>query len=368
MSLTLNRTRVLLAFVILTFSTIASASVEEVGSVTEQIGDAAQIKRGNSEIIESRKGVGISMNDEISTAKTKMGLTFEDDTKVRISEQSTLVIDDFIYDPTAGTGKLAMNVALGTVRYSSGAIAANSRENVKLRTPTATISVRGTDFTMTVDELGRSLVILLPTCPDNGDPCWTGEIEVSTDIGMVILNQAFQATLVSNEMAMPSKPMIIDLDGRGIDNMLIVAPPNELKGVGYIEQAEAKEYLDSDLLEYSELNTDDLKEDKLEFLELDINRLDIEFLVNVLDATAMLRGEQLEIDPVLPTYNQYREIVQAFYDEETIGVFSESSTHITSVTTTRDTDGEVNMYKDSVPALIQLNGGGDVIINITQSQ
>ena len=103
-------------------------------------------------------------------------------------------------------------------------------------------------------------------------------------------------------------------------------------------------------------------------MELDVNRLDIEFLINILDATAMLQDEQLEIDPVLPTYNQYREIVQAFYDEETIGVFSESSTHITSVTTTRDTDGEVNMYKDSVPALIQLNGGGDVIINITQSQ
>ena len=150
--------------------------------------------------------------------------------------------------------------------------------------------------------------------------------------------------------------------------MLIVAPPDELRGVGYIEQAEVKEYLDSDLLDFAELNKDELQEDKLEFLELDVNRLDIEFLINILDATAMLQDEQLEIDPVLPTYNQYREIVQAFYDEETIGVFSESSTHITSVTTTRDTDGEVNMYKDSVPALIQLNGGGDVIINITQSQ
>ena len=367
MPLSLINSRVLLAFLVTTLSGVANANVQTVGSVTEQSGSAAQIKRGDNEI-QSQKGDGVSMNDEITTAKTKLGLTFVDDTKVSVSEQSTLVIDDFIYDPNARTGKLAMNVALGTVRYSSGAIAANSRENVKLRTPTATISVRGTDFTMTVDELGRSLVILLPTCPINGDPCWTGEIEVATDVGFVILSQAFQATLVSNEMSNPSKPVIIDMDGRGIDNMLIVAPPDELRGVGYIEQAEVKEYLDSDLLDFAELNKDELQEDKLEFLELDVNRLDIEFLINILDATAMLQDEQLEIDPVLPTYNQYREIVQAFYDEETIGVFSESSTHITSVTTTRDTDGEVNMYKDSVPALIQLNGGGDVIINITQSQ
>ena len=41
---------------------------------------------------------------------------------------------------------------------------------------------------------------------------------------------------------------------------------------------------------------------------------------------------------------------------------------LTSVNTERETDGYINMYKDSVPALIQLNGGGDVVINITQSQ
>ena len=356
-----------LIFLLVLTSNLAFASTEEVGSVTEQSGNPAQIKRGSNEIIDSQKGVGIVMNDEISTAKTKLGLTFVDDTKVSISEQSVLIIDDFIYDPNVGTGKLAMNIALGTVRYSSGAIAANSRENVKLKTPTATISVRGTDFTMTVDELGRSLVILLPSCPATGE-CWVGEIEVSTDIGMVILNQAFQATLVSNEMSLPSKPKIIDLNGRGIDNMLIVAPPDELRGVGYIEQADVKEYLDSDLLEYSELNSDELQEDKLEFLELDVNRLDIDFLINVLDATAMLQDEQLAIDPVLPTYNAYRELVQAYYDEETIGIYSESSTHISMVTTQRDADGDVNMIKDSVPALIQLNGGGDVIINITQNQ
>ena len=367
MPLSLTSNKLILVFLLVLTSNLAFASTEEVGSVTEQRGNPAQIKRGSNEIIDSQKGVGIVMNDEISTAKTKLGLTFVDDTKVSISEQSVLVIDDFIYDPNAGTGKLAMNIALGTVRYSSGAIAANSRENVKLKTPTATISVRGTDFTMTVDELGRSLVILLPSCPATGE-CWVGEIEVATDIGMVILNQAFQATLVSNEMGMPSKPKIIDLNGRGIDNMLIVAPPDELRGVGYIEQADVKEYLDSDLLEFSELNSDELQEDKLEFLELDVNRLDIDFLINVLDATAMLQDEQLAIDPVLPTYNAYRELVQAYYDEETIGIYSESSTHISMVTTQRDADGDVNMIKDSVPALIQLNGGGDVIINITQNQ
>ena len=134
-----------------------------VGTVTEQVGQEAKIAR-DKDTITVGKGTGINMNDVITTSKAKLGLTFEDNTKVAITAQSKLVIDDFVYDPNSGTGKLAMNVAMGTVRYASGAIAHNSRENVRLRTPTATIAVRGTDFTMTVDEIGRSLVILLPTC------------------------------------------------------------------------------------------------------------------------------------------------------------------------------------------------------------
>jgi hypothetical protein len=155
-----------------------------VGTVTEQVGQDASIAR-NKDTIVVGKGTGVEMNDTITTSKAKLGLTFEDNTKVAITAQSKLVIDDFVYDANSKTGKLAMNVAMGTVRYASGAIAHNSRENVRLRTPTATIAVRGTDFTMTVDEIGRSLVILLPTCPDPDKPeeCFTGEIEVSTDVG-----------------------------------------------------------------------------------------------------------------------------------------------------------------------------------------
>ena len=82
----------------------------------------------------------------------------------------------------------------------------------------------------------------------------------------------------------------------------------------------------------------------------------------------MLQDDELAIDPVLPTYNTYRTTVQAFYDEDKVGIYSESSVHISDVTTERVIDGDVNMYKDGVPALIQVNGGGDVIINITQSE
>jgi hypothetical protein len=268
-----------------------------VGTVTEQVGQDASIAR-NKDTIVVGKGTGINMNDVITTSKAKLGLTFEDNTKVAITPQSKLVIDDFVYDANSNTGKLAMNVAMGTVRYASGAIAKNSRENVRLRTPTATISVRGTDFTMTVDEIGRSLVILLPTCPDPDKPeeCFTGEIEVSTDVGMVILNQAFQATVVASASRAPTAPKLISTLEANIDNLLIISPPPELPGgMAYIDQADGRfAALDEDALLYEELIKDMLSNaDELNYSELDVNRLDVEFLDNILDLTNMLKDDAL---------------------------------------------------------------------------
>ena len=343
-----------------------------IGTVTEQVGQEAKIAR-DKDSITIGKGTGINMNDVITTSKAKLGLTFEDNTKVAITPQSKLVIDDFVYDPNSGTGKLAMNVAMGTVRYASGAIAKNSRENVRLRTPTATIAVRGTDFTMTVDEIGRSLIILLPTCPDPDKPeeCFTGEIEVSTDVGMVILNQAFQATVVASASREPTTPKIIDSLDLHIDNMLIVSPPRELPGgMAYIDQADASNALSKDELLFEDLVKDLLSDtDELAYSELDVNRLDVEFLDNILDLTNMLKDDELSIDPVLPNIHNFKSYIQYSYNEEIIYLYAERPPHIAEVTLERNTYGYVNITQDGIIAPLMINDGGtDVVINITQTQ
>ena len=372
MPLTLHKTN-LFATILGVLVYLAPLSVfASVGTVTEQVGQEAKIAR-DKDTITVGKGTGINMNDVITTSKAKLGLTFEDNTKVAITAQSKLVIDDFVYDPNSGTGKLAMNVAMGTVRYASGAIAHNSRENVRLRTPTATIAVRGTDFTMTVDEIGRSLVILLPTCPDPDKPeeCWTGEIEVMTDVGSVIMNQAFQATVVASADRAPTTPKIIGSLDLHIDNMLIVSPPRELPGgMAYIDQAEASNALDKDELLFEELVKDLLSDtDELRYSELDVNRLDVEFLDNILDLTNMLKDEALDADPVLPNIHNFKSYIQYSYNEEVIYLYAERPPHIAEVTLERNTYGYVNITQDGIIAPLQINDGGtDVVINITQTQ
>ena len=183
-----------------------SSSHAAIGKVTEQLNTPPSIQR-DKQTLTGSKGTGVEMNDSIKTQQGKVGITFEDDTRVQVNENSKLVIDDFVYDPKSKAGKLGAKIALGTVRYASGQIAKNSPQNVALNTPTATISVRGTDFTASVDELGQSTIILLPSCPDDRNKsrtkddieknCKVGEITVESDAGIVILNQAFQATQVT---------------------------------------------------------------------------------------------------------------------------------------------------------------------------
>ena len=221
---------------------------------------------------------GIESMDNVQTANGIVGITFEDDTKVRVTEHSKLIIDDFIYDPKSkGAGKLAMRVALGTVRYASGSIAKENNKNVNIKTPTATIAVRGTAFTMTVDEVGQSMIILLPNIDGS-----VGEIEVKTSMGSVILNQAFQATLATNSEIKPLKPVLLGLNESAIDNMLIVKPPKEIL-TKIIEESSRN----NDALFFNDLDKNllDVKVfvDTLKFNELSVNMLDVDYLTNALD-------------------------------------------------------------------------------------
>jgi hypothetical protein len=213
---------------ILMLSTPAIASI---GSITESKG-AGQIKR-QTKTLPAAKGTGVQKNDTVSTtSQGRFKITFIDSTTVNITENSRLVIDDFVFDGGGKSkGRLGLKVALGTVRYASGGVAKGNPKGVNIRTPTATIGVRGTDFMMSVDEIGRTMVVLLPNCFDDKDitkivtDCPTGEIEIATAAGTVVINQPFMASVVENSSTPPSPPAKIDLTMKQLDNNLQIAAP-----------------------------------------------------------------------------------------------------------------------------------------------
>lgn len=241
----------------------ASVSYASVGSITNQTNAVPQIQRDKT-VLQGSKGTGVEMNDTVKTTAGKADITFVDDTKVEVKENSKLVIDDFVYDPKSKSGgKLGLKFAQGTMRYASGAIAHNDPSSVKLNTPSATIGVRGTDFSATVDEFGESTIILLPSCPKNWvdieRDCKTGIIDVYNDAGLVTLDKPFQGTKVVNRNMPPLKPTTLNLTADQINNLLIVSPPQELTQKDKKDKGEQKSYHAGDMLEVDFLKQDFLK-------------------------------------------------------------------------------------------------------------
>ena len=280
MLISLLRTSLIVILLVLPTQLSYAATI---GNVVLQAGVASVERKGTESDLNLNSD--IMFMDHVKTGKGEVGITFIDDTNVAVSSQSSLIIDDFVYDPNSAEGsKLVLKITLGTVRYASGNIAKLNKQNVDIRTPTARIGVRGTAFSMTVDEIGQSLIILLP----NADGT-VGEISVESDIGQVILTRAFQATSVSSREAAPTQPKILDLTESMINNMLIIKPPKEKVDLATAALEEKKKKnLGNFLDEEKEIDKNCLEEeceDQEEeggFTSLNINPLDVSLLLNVL--------------------------------------------------------------------------------------
>lgn len=342
-----------------------------VGKVTEQTGPTEIIRDKKS--ISASVNTGVEMNDTVSTARAKAELTFEDKTTVKLTEHSKIVIDDFVYDPKKGTGKLGMKMALGTARYASGQIAKNNPQQVAIKTPTASIAVRGTDFSMTVDELGRSLVMLLPSCDNKG--CVTGAIEVSNFAGVVILDVPYQATLVNSAYAPPTEPVVVKLDQANINNMLIISKPKEVTDAdkaGTVKKEKSLldfNELDVDLLKYSKLDENALDKKS----SLDRNDLDADLLaynsLNELDRqNASLLGDELD-NPILPGYNANKSLGLMYYfnDDQTKVTLYKAGSHNATVTFDTTKNATFTLNQNGQQIIQNVNKGSTTTITITQN-
>jgi hypothetical protein len=268
-------------------------------------------------------------------------------------------------------------MALGTVRYASGQIAKTDPQKVALNTPTATVSVRGTDFTATVDEMGASTFILLPSCPEDRKTrtvkdievnCKTGSIIVETDAGQVILNQPFQATKVTSRNQPPTKPVILSLSEDNISNMLIVSPPREIKRAEG-EMKLTNNPLDKDFLKFDGLNNT-LEEQIVTMFGKDIlsrNYLDRDYLSNMFDQTGNALNEDFLKDSnnLLPDYRKTSGVV-AYKDDLTVQLCRDNGSDIQCVTTPNTQNSLITQQQGSIEVKNRVNQGGNTIITLIQ--
>jgi hypothetical protein len=275
---------------------------------------------------------------------------------------------------------MAIRMAQGTARFASGFGGKIKKANINITTPTAQITVNGTDFTTSIDEIGRSLVILLPD--KWGAP--SGSILVSNAGGEVLLDEAYQATMVSTYDSSPTKPVVVNgITPSLIDNLFIVSPPDEVNEQVAEEQRsnenDSNNVLDVDFLEFNDLEENYFEDDELEYTELDRDLLDVDFLQDLLDVVLDIDRKVgidrevsnafgvVRIDGTLPGFDkdtQYNTIVdkglgQIWFYREVNGIIS--------IRLPIYAQANIRTVTDEKESLIRVGDGSSLNITITQT-
>jgi hypothetical protein len=108
--------------------------------------------RGGREIF-GRTGMRLFKKDVIHTGDdASTAVVFRDETNVRVGPNSDVSIDDFAYDPQTRSYGLQTGITRGVAVFATGALAKVAPESVAVTTPKGTIGIRGTRFTVKVEE------------------------------------------------------------------------------------------------------------------------------------------------------------------------------------------------------------------------
>jgi hypothetical protein len=87
-------------------------------------------------------GASITHKERIKTAAAgSVQILFVDKTSMTIGPNSDLTIDEYVYDPNAGTGKLAATLGKGAMRFVGGQISHTG--DAEIKTANAVIGIRG---------------------------------------------------------------------------------------------------------------------------------------------------------------------------------------------------------------------------------
>lgn len=131
----------------------ASGSVlaQDIGQVKVSKGTVT-VKRG-AEAQPVKVGMAIRASDVITTgADGSAGITFTDNSLVSVGPNSVFAIEKYSFDTTTHAGEFEGSLKKGKLAAVSGKMVKQSPEAMKIRTPSAVMGVRGTEFVVQVDD------------------------------------------------------------------------------------------------------------------------------------------------------------------------------------------------------------------------
>ena len=145
----------------------AVAQTATVGAVRGSVQLVSAGSPANAQGQTVRLGQEVRIGDRIVTGPDSgLQLVLPDQSAFTIGPNSSMTIDEFVFEPASGRGSMTASVARGTFRFVSGKIGERNPEAVKIKLPVATVGIRGTVIAGRV-EPGKSRVVLLGVGAEN---------------------------------------------------------------------------------------------------------------------------------------------------------------------------------------------------------
>ena len=157
----------------------AVEQAEPIGRI-ETIGGSVEITRADGTKGTIGKDDPIFQGDVIETGSDgNIGILLADDSVFSLDGDARAVMDEMVYDPGEESGSLKISLVSGAMSFVSGQLAKVDPDAMTLKTPVATIGIRGTTGSI---EAGDTLTVTLSQDPDRS----VGEIVVTTDGGVQV--------------------------------------------------------------------------------------------------------------------------------------------------------------------------------------
>jgi hypothetical protein len=229
----MNRTSIVALF--LALSSAVSAQVNVPAGLTN-IGVAAAV-RGSvratapgqrvGRVIES--GQPVYLNDHVTTGPDgRLQLLLADQTTFTIGPNSDMVLDEFVYDPNTGAGKVSARILKGFFRFVTGKIAMARPSNMRVTLPVGTIGIRGTMVAGRVDGQNADILLIGPG-PDNNAQERRGGITVTNNFGSTNIDASGYGTTI-RDGGKPSRGFRFSL--AELDRILDPLAPKHTAGSG----------------------------------------------------------------------------------------------------------------------------------------
>jgi len=142
------------------------AAAQNVGITAAVVNDVRMTTDANRTLHKAAVRERVSLGNDVHTGKgSRAQIMLLDRTTFTVGANARIRIDRFVYDPQRNSSSVGATVGRGAFRVMSGRPTHNARGQSSIRTPTATIGIRGTMIDGVIGSDATAIMMAQPGIP-----------------------------------------------------------------------------------------------------------------------------------------------------------------------------------------------------------